>query len=797
MDDDNSKVSLKDTIISKDAVSDDNVFDVVVLPDRNDPVIIPNDYIITSQESTLINDEELQAGYDSSMESEDDYSPPELSALNKEQNDIINTTLTSELVCKLKPNRRSSNMKTLLKEQFTQAKDKKRPGFYTDEPLIWYDAMREYSTENDIANRCEIIRSKNSKVTRCVIHICYNSTKRSSITINFVTGIIRVQGASSKDWVDNEFLKVQRYVPDRAIEKLKESEETPEPNPTITKAIVVNDIPPSKNNKETKKNPYATSRETETTRDDDSNIEKLWEECTIIKNSVKNLHAELISLSKGNNEIISLLKKQKEGFSSELLALKTVYDQKLTVFMSATSIDCTDENKVSMNTVNGDLSEHKKNHNRIESIVQKCTNRGDEFMTKQNTIEATPPEWKDLQTAKETTQQSLQTLNSSIEILQYRINTFETKMESMKFFPPNTKTDNNIQLLQHNVTLLKTINNTTNKLNYQIEAQLRKNTKTINKSELEINQFERELSVLRSDITSFGKINAHPIPNPNLFISTYSNSCTNTTVHFNGDLQDDRVNDPTSHQAVQKSAKLLICMDSNRRFLDPDKLWRMNGTEWRECANLRDIKRVIINEEFNGLEAILIHCGVNDIDYKDGNEVFEEIKNVINLIHSKYPTAKIILSEITPRTDDRDIEGIKCNQRLETCTKSDNTILVKHQNLRDERLTMWQEVMHIKKLSIPKFAVNLKVALRAAFNIPTSSPRNINYNDSKNMSDRNIPPRHLNREAQKDVTNNDDQTHLQNRLQRMVDYKLASERNVYDEAKKAVIDKLIKALCDI
>ena len=60
---------------------------------------------------------QLNEEYDSNKETEDDYEHPESDVLKY---DLVNTVIGEDDICNLKRNRRSENMKSLLKEQFTE-----------------------------------------------------------------------------------------------------------------------------------------------------------------------------------------------------------------------------------------------------------------------------------------------------------------------------------------------------------------------------------------------------------------------------------------------------------------------------------------------------------------------------------------------------------------------------------------------------------------------------------------------------------------------------------------------------
>ena len=182
-------------------------------------------------------------------------------------------------------------------------------------------------------------------------------------------------------------------------------------------------------------------------------------------------------------------------------------------------------------------------------------------------------------------------------------------------------------------------------------------------------------------------------------------------------------------------------MDSNRKYLNPRKLWTIRGTTWKWSPTISALRQILEEERFNDLEAILISCGCNDMDRKDGLDVFNEMVETILMVRRMYPFIKIIISEVTPRNDERDSEVILCNERLnERVTQMENVVIINHSNLRDENMSMFSDAKHIKENDIKVYAGNIKTGLRKAFGITKKSYLNRNspdsYENNRNVSQR-------------------------------------------------------------
>ena len=76
----------------------------------------------------------------------------------------------------------------------------------------------------------------------------------------------------------------------------------------------------------------------------------------------------------------------------------------------------------------------------------------------------------------------------------------------------------------------------------------------------------------------------------------------------------------------------------------------------------------------------------------------------------------------------RDTEVIKCNTLIRDWSKHQTDVfLAIHSNLRDPGWSMFRDAKHITKDAIPRFASNIKRALRSAYGINLRQQRNTNY----------------------------------------------------------------------
>ena len=159
-------------------------------------------------------------------------------------------------------------------------------------------------------------------------------------------------------------------------------------------------------------------------------------------------------------------------------------------------------------------------------------------------------------------------------------------------------------------------------------------------------------------------------------------------------------------------------MDSNRKFIDFRKLWTLKGSKRHKCSNLASVKNTVERNKLP-LKFCFINAGVNDIDNKEPSIIMKELVDIITLLRHKHPGIKIVISEITPRKDSWNRQVNEFNDMLRDLGEFSDVFLVDQSNLRnsDVSSTLWDD-RHIHKRAIPRFAGNIKRALRKAYGYP-------------------------------------------------------------------------------
>ena len=82
--------------------------------------------------------------------------------------------------------------------------------------------------------------------------------------------------------------------------------------------------------------------------------------------------------------------------------------------------------------------------------------------------------------------------------------------------------------------------------------------------------------------------------------------------------------------------EILMCFDSNGKYLDRKKLWKVEKSLFTRCSTLFNISQVIKELNVKEIKYVLISVGCNDLDEKDHSQVLDEMKSLIKQIKEKF-----------------------------------------------------------------------------------------------------------------------------------------------------------------
>ena len=139
----------------------------------------------------------------------------------------------------------------------------------------------------------------------------------------------------------------------------------------------------------------------------------------------------------------------------------------------------------------------------------------------------------------------------------------------------------------------------------------------------------------------------------------------------------------SAFNVASRQTEVVVLMDSNRKYLDLESVFPEIKMRIIPCANTDKANTIINYSRFKEVEAILIHTGTNDLenDNMDSKMIDNRLIEISNSALERFPTAKIILSEILPRNDEFNMKGIEVNMILAGASVSAKFHLIKHSNL--------------------------------------------------------------------------------------------------------------------
>lgn len=161
---------------------------------------------------------------------------------------------------------------------------------------------------------------------------------------------------------------------------------------------------------------------------------------------------------------------------------------------------------------------------------------------------------------------------------------------------------------------------------------------------------------------------------------------------------------------------VVVLMDSNRKFVDPGRMFPNKSVNIVTCGNLNSAKKIIEEPRFSDPQTLIIHTGVNDIEEQNitPNDVALKFEEVVARAKSKFPKSQVVISEITPRMDEHAEAVHQVNAKVRVALSgSTNVSLINHDNLDDERC--FYDRKHLSRsVGVPQLVKNIKGAVYGA-----------------------------------------------------------------------------------
>ena len=163
----------------------------------------------------------------------------------------------------------------------------------------------------------------------------------------------------------------------------------------------------------------------------------------------------------------------------------------------------------------------------------------------------------------------------------------------------------------------------------------------------------------------------------------------------------------------QINSSIIVLMDSNRKFIDKNKLFPNEKALILACPTIERGREILQQTKFVDQHTIIIHTGVNDLENCSPQEVSNKFCELLLSYKTTSPTVKIIASSITPRKDHLNTAVKRANELIRNEIKKDQVkdiILIDNANLDKQELLF--DAKHLnRKNGVKMLASNIKRTL--------------------------------------------------------------------------------------
>ena len=139
----------------------------------------------------------------------------------------------------------------------------------------------------------------------------------------------------------------------------------------------------------------------------------------------------------------------------------------------------------------------------------------------------------------------------------------------------------------------------------------------------------------------------------------------------------------TKHPPNNDMDKTVILCDSNGRDINTKLLCPDSKVKYLRCPTLPQAEKIINNLTDDRPNTLILHCGTNDLEITPSNqEIISKMEDIVNTIQKKYPTTKILISNLLPRSDSLNKRAMEINENIKKKFEHNKmTKVVVHNNI--------------------------------------------------------------------------------------------------------------------
>lgn len=254
----------------------------------------------------------------------------------------------------------------------------------------------------------------------------------------------------------------------------------------------------------------------------------------------------------------------------------------------------------------------------------------------------------------------------------------------------------------HNETEINNANKKINELSSQLKKQQEQKTQLVAKQAHLTDQIT-DLKTENSDLKR------------EIFILRELAQKHENAIHSNEDqarftnTPNQNSNDTAPETDPEQEVDLLLLTDSNGKFIKTDLLYPDAKTVHRKSYNLNQTQEILQENIKYRPKQVLIHCGTNDLERKNANQVIDESINILKQIQENLPTTEIIYSSLLVRQDSLQNQVSEVNDAMEQFCKISKIKFIHNNNI--SNYSLFYDYKHLNRRGFRSFARNLKSAI--------------------------------------------------------------------------------------
>ena len=583
---------------------------------------------------------------------------------HEDTDDILSHINSDRFFTPVKPKKRTGKAKDLLDEQFLFNVYKiHQAGFTTTNPIKWVLAIEHYvKLDPEVKYKVAHRYGADNLITNTRFQVWYGkiSTTFVTILINHVQGLFMVQGSTFETWIIDNFEKVIRNM----------GEDVKTKHQSFMSGVISADPP--------------TAHNTEPSTDNKEIVDNLWEELSQLKVAVT-------ALDRSNLELA-----EKIPSPGSFHDMESRLDSKIAVFSKVIE----KEIKKQVDAFS------KRTNNALASIRADVCTFKEEMQAKMENIRIEPD-------------QRIRRIEEDIELTKNELSKLDFQGLSMAFTTESEITEAELlshrRKIHHAESEIVTSKNLIEKITKEFKTQKQLMDHVVVKK---IIMAEDQIRALSNNINVVCK------GTTNKTTTTDNKATTNTNNNSNSGNNNNNTENDNINRNKGDDLDIIMCFDSNRKFINFRKLWTLRGSSRHRSGQLSSVKRVVESCKAKQVKYFLISVGTNDIDTKEPDDIIHEYSEIIDLLKKKYPGIHVIINELPPRKERNNDKVQKMNGLLnQLCLESDSLTIITQEKLRGNIDRNMFDDKHVHRRAVNLFAGSIKQGLRKAYGLPEPKRR--------------------------------------------------------------------------